>query len=60
MDSSKIEEMGPPMPDHTARYRVKTIAKEYFDGISCHRTSSIVKYVVKEKMSKKCNDIIGH
>ena len=33
MDSSKIEEMGPPMPDHTTRYRVKNIVKEYFEGI---------------------------
>ena len=34
MDSSKIEEMGPPMPDHIAPYRVKKIVKEYFEGIS--------------------------
>ena len=27
MDSSKIEEMGPMMPDHTARYRGKKIVK---------------------------------
>ena len=60
MDSIKIEEMGPLMPNHTTRYREKKIVKEYFEAYFCHRTSSIVKYVVKAKMSKKCNDIIGH
>ena len=34
MDSSKIEEMGPLMPDHIAHYREKNIVKEYFEGIS--------------------------
>ena len=40
MDSSKIEEMGPLMPDHTARYRAKNIVKPCFHVIILHNLVS--------------------
>ena len=47
MDSSKIEEMGPLMPDHTACYRVKKIVKEYFEGISVIEQAQLLNMLLK-------------
>ena len=47
MDSSKSEEMGPPMPNHTARYRVKKIVKEYFEGISVIEQAQLLNMLLK-------------
>ena len=60
MDSSKIEELGPPMLDHSTRYRAKTIVKEYFEGIYFIEQAQLLNMLLKRKMSKKCSDIIGH
>ena len=49
MDSSKIEEMGPLMPDHTACYRVKNIGKEYFEGISFIEQAQLLNMLLKQK-----------
>ena len=49
MDSSKIEEMGPPMLDHTAHYRVKKIVKEYFEGISVIEKAQLLNKLLKQK-----------
>ena len=47
MDSSKIEEIGPPMPDRTARYRVKKMVKEYFEGISFIEQAQLLNTLLK-------------
>ena len=47
MDSSKIEEMRPLMPNHTARYRVKKIVKEYFEGISIIEQAQLLNMLLK-------------
>ena len=49
MDSSKIEEMGPLMPNHTARYRVKKTFKEYFEGISVIEQAQLLNKLLKRK-----------
>ena len=48
------------MPDHTTRYTVKKIVKEYFEDISVIEQAQLLNMLLKRKMSKKCNDIIGH
>ena len=47
MDSSKIEEMGPPMPDHTTCYSVKKAVKEYFEGISVIEQAQLLNMLLK-------------
>ena len=49
MDSSKTKEMGPPMPDHTTRYRVKNLVKEYFEGISFIEQAQLLNMLLKRK-----------
>ena len=49
MDSSKIEEMGPTMPYHTARYRAKRIVKEYFEGISFIEQAQLLNMLLMRK-----------
>ena len=47
MNSRKIKEMGPLMPDHTARYRLKKIVKEYFEGISIREQAQLLNKLLK-------------
>ena len=49
MDSSKIEELGPLMPNHTTHYREKKIVKEYFEGISIIEQAQLLQILLKRK-----------
>ena len=59
MDSSKIEEMGPPMPDHTTRYRVNKIVKEYFEGISVIEQAQLLNMLLKRKCLRNAMTLLG-
>ena len=59
MDSSKIEEMGPPMPDHTTRYRAKKIVKEYFEGISVIYQAQLLHRLLKQKCLRNAMILLG-
>ena len=59
MDSSKIEEMGPLMPDHRARYRVKNIVKEYFEGISFIEQAQLLNKLLKWKCLRNAMTLLG-
>ena len=59
MDSSKIEEMGPPMPDHTTCYRVKKIVKEYFEGISIIEQAQLLNMLLKRKCLRNAMTLLG-
>ena len=59
MDLSKIEEIGPSMPDHTARYRVKTIVKEYFEGIYVIEQAQLLNMLLKQKCLRNAMTLLG-
>ena len=59
MDLIKIEEMGPPMSDHTTRYRVKKIVKEYFEGISVIEQAQLLNMLLKRKCLRNAMTLLG-
>ena len=59
MDSSKIEEMGPPMPDHTARYRANNIVKEYFEVIYVIDEAQSLHRLLKRKCQRDAITLLG-
>ena len=59
MDSSKIEEMGPPMPDHTTHYRAKKTLKEYFEGISVIEQAQLLHRLLKRKCLRNAITLLG-
>ena len=59
MVSSKIEETGPLMPDHTACYRVKKIVKEYFEGISIIEQAQLLNMLLKIKCLRNAMTLLG-
>ena len=59
MDSSKIEEMGPSMCDHIARYRVKKIVKEHFEGISVIEQAQLLNMLLKRKCLRNAMTLLG-
>ena len=59
MDSSKIEEMGPPMPDHTTRYRVEKIVKEYFEGIYVIEQAQLFNKLLKKNCLRNAMTLLG-
>ena len=59
MDSIKIEEMGPLMPNHTTRYREKKIVKEYFEGISVIEQAQVLNKLLKWKCVRNAMTLLG-
>ena len=59
MDSSKIEEMGPPMPNHIAHNRVKKIVKEYFEGIYVIEKYQLLNMLLKRKCLRNAMTLLG-
>ena len=59
MDLSKIEEIRPSMPDHTARYRVKKIVKEYFEGIYVIEQAQLLNMLLKKKCLRNAMTLLG-
>ena len=59
MDSSKIEEMGPLMPDHIARYRAQKIVKEYFEGIYVIEQVQLLHRLLKRKCLRNAMTLLG-
>ena len=59
MDSSKIEEFGPPMHDHTNLYRAKKILKNYLEGIFVIAQAQLLHRLLKQKFIKDEIKLLG-
>ena len=59
MDSSKIEEMGPLMPNRTTCYKEKNIVKEYFEGISVIEKAQLLHRLLKQKCLRDAITLLG-
>ena len=59
MGSSKIEELGPLMHDHTTRYRAKQILKNYLEGISGIARAQLLHRLLKQKCIKDAIKLLG-
>ena len=59
MDSSKIEELGPLMRDHTTRYRAKKILKNYLEGIFVIAQAQLLHRLLKQKCLKDAIKLLG-
>ena len=59
MDSSKIEELGPSMRDHTTRYREKNILKNYLGGIYVIAQDQLLHRLLKRKCLRDETTLLG-
>ena len=59
MDSSKIEELGSSMRDHTARYKEKKILKNYLEVIPIIEQAQLLHRLLKKKCLGNAIKLLG-